>query len=192
MKAIRLLLVAMVGAALMSAGFYGCAKKEVRTEEGRVESQKPAVKEAPRAPEEGKAPMEAKAETKEAPPGPKEMPEPVESARAEKALQDVHFDFDKYDIRQGDGDILRKNAGWLKDNPKVIVTIEGHCDERGTVEYNLALGERRAQAAKNYLVSLGIKTSRMRTISYGKSKPIDQGHDEAAWAMNRRAHFVVQ
>ena len=79
----------------------------------------------------------------------------------------------------------------LKRNPSWVVTIEGHCDERGTAEYNLALGERRANAARAYLVSLGIPADRLRTISYGKEFPFDPGHDEAAWARNRRAHFVV-
>ena len=191
MRAIRLVLFVLVSAAFLSTGFYGCAKKQVKTEEGKVEAQKPAA-EAPKGTEEGKPVEEAKAEGKEAPPGPKEMPEPVESARAEKALKDIHFDFDRFDIRPGDAEILRKNAEWLKGNPKVFVTIEGHCDERGTVEYNLALGEKRAKAAENYLVSLGIKASRIKVISYGKSKPADPGHNEEAWAMNRRAHFVVQ
>ncbi len=189
MKAIRLLLLVLLSAAFLSVGFYGCAKKQVKTEEGKVEAQRPT--EAPKGTEEGKPVEEAKA-GKEAPPGPKEQPEPVESARAEKALKDIHFDFDQYDIRPADAEILRNNAAWLKANPKVFVTIEGHCDERGTVEYNLALGERRAKAAEKYLVSLGIKASRIKIISYGKSKPMDQGHTEDAWAKNRRDHFVVQ
>ena len=134
------------------------------------------------------------AETKanEAPPGPKEQPEPVEEAKAEKALTDVFFDFDSYVIRPDDASVLQKDADWIKANPGHVVTVEGNCDERGTVEYNLALGQRRADAAKNYLVSLGVSADRLKTISYGKSKPFDPGHDEAAWAKNRRDHFVVQ
>jgi len=108
-----------------------------------------------------------------------------------KLLKDIHFDFDKYDIRRGDEEILRENAALIKKYPKVKIQIEGHCDERGTVEYNLALGERRANNAKKYLVSLGIASNRISTISYGKEKPLDPGRNEEAWAKNRRAHIVL-
>jgi len=106
-------------------------------------------------------------------------------------LKDIHFDFDKYDIRPGDAALLKENAALLNKYPNVKVQVEGHCDERGTVEYNLALGERRANHAKNYLVSLGISPARISTISYGKEKPLDPSHNEDAWARNRRAHTVV-
>jgi peptidoglycan-associated lipoprotein len=106
-------------------------------------------------------------------------------------LKDIHFDFDKYDIRPGDAALLKENAALLNKYPNVKIQMEGHCDERGTVEYNLALGERRANQAKNYLVSLGISSARISTISYGKEKPLDPGHNEEAWAKNRRAHTVV-
>ena len=106
-------------------------------------------------------------------------------------LKDIHFDFDKYDIRPGDAALLKENAALLNKYPNVKIQMEGHCDERGTVEYNLALGERRANQAKNYLVSLGISPARISTISYGKEKPLDPGHNEDAWAKNRRAHTVV-
>jgi peptidoglycan-associated lipoprotein len=108
-----------------------------------------------------------------------------------KLLQDIHFDFDKYDIRREDEAILKENAAFLKNNPKMKIQIEGHCDERGTVEYNLALGERRASNTKKYLVFLGIPSDRISTISYGKERPQDKGHHEEAWAKNRRAHVVV-
>jgi peptidoglycan-associated lipoprotein len=108
-----------------------------------------------------------------------------------KLLKDIHFDFDKYDIRREDEVVLKENAGFLKNNPKIKVQIEGHCDERGTIEYNLALGERRANNTKKYLVFLGIPSDRISTISYGKERPFDKGHDEQAWAKNRRAHIVV-
>jgi peptidoglycan-associated lipoprotein len=108
-----------------------------------------------------------------------------------KLLKDIHFDFDKYDIRPGDAEILKGNAALLMKYPTVKIQIEGHCDERGTIEYNLALGERRASSAKNYLISLGLSASRISTISYGKEKPLDPGHNEEAWAKNRRAHFIV-
>jgi peptidoglycan-associated lipoprotein len=108
-----------------------------------------------------------------------------------KLLKDIHFDFDKYDIRREDEAILKENAAFLKNNPKMKIQIEGHCDERGTIEYNLALGERRASNTKKYLVFLGIPSDRISTISYGKERPLDKGHHEEAWAKNRRAHVVV-
>ncbi|MBI4827555.1 MAG: peptidoglycan-associated lipoprotein Pal [Nitrospinae bacterium] len=106
-------------------------------------------------------------------------------------LQDVNFDFDKSDIRSDARDILGKNADWITAHPEYSVQIEGHCDERGTAEYNLALGERRANSVKNYLAQMGVDSNRLVTISYGEELPLDPGHDDAAWAKNRRAHFLV-
>jgi len=106
-------------------------------------------------------------------------------------LKDIRFDFDKYNIRPADTAILKDNAALLKKYQNVKIQIEGHCDERGTNEYNLALGERRANSTKNYLLSLGIAADRISTISYGEEKPLDPGHNEEAWAKNRRAHTVI-
>jgi len=108
-----------------------------------------------------------------------------------KLLKDIHFDFDKYDIHPGDAQILKENATLLVKHPTIKIQIEGHCDERGTIEYNLALGERRANSAKKYLTSLGISADRVSTISYGKERPLDPGHNEEAWAKNRRDHFII-
>ena len=108
-----------------------------------------------------------------------------------KLLKDVRFDFDKYDIRPENAEILKGNAALLTKYPKVKIQIEGHCDERGTVEYNLALGERRADSTKKYLLSLGISPDRISTISYGEERPLDPGHHEEAWAKNRRAHTII-
>jgi peptidoglycan-associated lipoprotein len=108
-----------------------------------------------------------------------------------KLLKDIHFDFDKYDIRPGDAEILKENASLLAKYPIGKVQIEGHCDERGTIEYNLALGERRSNSTKNYLISLGISKDRISTISYGEERPLDPGHNEEAWAKNRRAHTIL-
>ena len=108
-----------------------------------------------------------------------------------KWLKDIHFDFDKYDIRPGDAENLKENATLLKKYANVKIQIEGHCDERGTIEYNLALGERRANNTKQYLTSLGISPDRISTISYGKERPSDPGHNEEAWAKNRRAHPII-
>jgi peptidoglycan-associated lipoprotein len=104
----------------------------------------------------------------------------------------VNFDFDKYDLRADAQAILRGQAAWLNQNPSRTVTVEGHCDERGTREYNLGLGERRANAVKNYLVSLGVAASRIKTISYGKERPICVASDESCWAKNRRGVSAVQ
>ena len=122
-------------------------------------------------------------------PGPR--PVPREFA-ATPNLRDVYFDFDKYDIRPEDAKTLDSNANWLKSNPNQLVLIEGHCDERGTNEYNLALGERRAKAAMNYLVSQGVQASRITIISYGEERPTCSDKNESCWAKNRRAHFLVK
>ncbi len=114
----------------------------------------------------------------------------VAGAVSVPALGDVYFDFDKYNIRPGDAETLKKDYGWIGSNTNDKVRIEGNCDERGTVEYNLALGQKRADAAKAFLVSLGADASRLDTVSYGKEKPVDPGHNEEAWAKNRRDHFT--
>jgi peptidoglycan-associated lipoprotein len=106
-------------------------------------------------------------------------------------LAEVHFDFDSSDVREADRAILNRNADVLKKYDFMIVTVEGHCDSRGTVEYNLALGERRAKAASDYLVSLGVPAARLKTVSYGKEVTICSEQTEDCWARNRRAHFAV-
>ncbi len=106
-------------------------------------------------------------------------------------LKDVFFDTDKADLTPEARDILAANAAWLRQHPTVRILVEGHCDERHTAEYNLALGWRRANAVKNYLVSLGVDGGRIDTISYGEERPFALGHDESAWRLNRRAHFVI-
>jgi peptidoglycan-associated lipoprotein len=124
-------------------------------------------------------------------PAPATPPRPSEF-RAVDALRDIFFEFDRYNIRSGDARILDANAAWLKENGNQLLLIEGHCDERGTSEYNLALGERRAKAAMNYLVNQGIQASRITIISYGKERPSCMEQNEACWAKNRRAHFLVK
>jgi peptidoglycan-associated lipoprotein len=106
-------------------------------------------------------------------------------------LAEVHFDFDKADVREADRATLAKNADALKRFDFLRVTVEGHCDERGTVEYNLALGERRSRAAYDYLVSLGVPADRLKTVSYGKEVPVCTQSNEECWQRNRRAHFTV-
>lgn len=130
-------------------------------------------------------PTEQKAETPPPPPAP-------EPEKPKLTLQDAFFDFDDFSLRSDAKAALDNDAKYMEQNASANVIIEGHCDERGSVEYNLALGEKRARAAKDYLVSYGIPAARITTISYGKERPFDPGHDEAAWAKNRRAHFVTK
>lgn len=128
------------------------------------------------------------------------QPKPMEKAASESAkkelgvlsLENVYFDYDKYNLTPSALDILARHAQALKQYREIPVVIEGHCDERGTIEYNLALGEKRANAVKDYLVSLGIERSRLSTISYGKERPVDTRSNETAWARNRRAEFVIK
>jgi peptidoglycan-associated lipoprotein len=132
-------------------------------------------------------PAPAPAPTPEPPARPAPAPEPT---RVE--LGDVYFDYDKSDLRSDARATLTENGKQLVASSAVSLTIEGHCDERGTVDYNLALGERRAEAAKQFLVSYGVDGGRIRTVSYGENRPFAMGHDESAWSQNRRAHFVVE
>ena len=115
----------------------------------------------------------------------------LEQINREKPLANVYFDYDKALIRDDAKPVLETNASWLTKFRTIKILIEGHCDERGTEEYNLALGEKRAKATMDYLGNLGIATDRMKVLSYGKSQPIDPGHDETAWQKNRRAQFMV-
>jgi peptidoglycan-associated lipoprotein len=106
-------------------------------------------------------------------------------------LKDVHFAFDSFELDESARQTLQQSSEWLKEHPKAKVEIEGHTDERGTVEYNLALGAKRARAAKDYLVTLGASADRLSTISYGEELPLCREHDDSCWGRNRRAHFVV-
>ena len=145
------------------------------------------------------APSEPVATTPVAPapvaPPPAPAPEPAVVAEAPKppelTVKDIFFDFDQSVIREDSRKTLADNIQWLRANAAAKVTIEGHCDERGSSEYNLALGERRGRVTRDYLVAAGINASRITTISYGKERPFVLGHDESAWKWNRRAHFVV-
>ncbi len=138
----------------------------------------------------------------EAPPAeapPAAPPAQVQSSVVPGSVQDfkvnvgdtVHFEYDKYDITAEDKDVLQRQATWLQKYPQVRVTVEGHCDERGTREYNLALGARRANSVKEYLVSLGVSSARLDTISYGKERPICTESDESCWAQNRRGVTTI-
>jgi peptidoglycan-associated lipoprotein len=129
--------------------------------------------------------------TVSAPPPPPAAHQPTIQELFDKEVRDAFYDFDKSDIRADARDALSQTAQFLRSYPQVKVAIEGHCDERGSTEYNLALGDRRAAAAKQFLVSLGIAADRMETVSYGKERPFCTTHDEECWQQNRRAHFVM-
>jgi peptidoglycan-associated lipoprotein len=116
----------------------------------------------------------------------------ISELNAQGVLQTVYFDFDKSDLSGETRRVLRLNADWMQKNTEYRIVIEGHCDERGTIEYNLALGQRRAQAVRDYLTNMGVAADRMRLVSYGEEKPADPAHSEAAWALNRRAAFVIE
>jgi peptidoglycan-associated lipoprotein len=118
-------------------------------------------------------------------------PQPKEFGGA-TGLQDIHFDFDKYVIRPEDAELLSADADWLREHPRAVILIEGHCDDRGTNEYNLALGNHRAESALKFLLSRGIARSRMSTLSYGEERPLCTEETEECWAQNRRAHFLVK
>ncbi len=166
----------------------GCPKKTVVKEEPSVKKEEAAKPEAERAPKEKEQATKEQFEKSLA----AERSPGIQGQVFESSLlKDIHFNFDKYDIRPEDSAILKENAALLKKFSNVKVQIEGHCDARGTVEYNLALGERRANKTKDYLVSLGISTDRISTISYGKERPLDPGQNEEAWAKNRRAHTII-
>jgi len=119
------------------------------------------------------------------------MAKSLEQINREKPLLTIYYDYDKFFIREDAKPAIERNASWLKKFKTAKFLIEGHCDERGTEDYNLALGEKRAKSAYDYLLALGIPAERMKTISYGKSQPVDMGHDEAAWQKNRRGQFLV-
>jgi peptidoglycan-associated lipoprotein len=156
-----------------------------------------AQRQVTQAPEQGQAQATAKtgAQKEIVSEKPADSAQQSEAKQAERELEtkveDVHFDFDKSDVRDDAKPTLKKLSGMLSANTKLQVVIEGNCDERGTSEYNLALGDRRANAAKSYLVSLGIPSGRSKTISYGKEKPLCTESSEECWSKNRRDHFVL-
>ncbi len=164
---------------LVLISFGGCAKKVATT------TQAVEVKEKPIAP----PPQEET--TKEQPPAVIEQPIVKESAPS-GTLADIYFDFDRSDIRPDAKQTLEGNSQWLKVNARGRIKIEGNCDERGTTEYNLALGQRRAEAAKRFLVASGVDASRISTISYGEERPVCTDHQESCWSKNRRDHFGAE
>jgi peptidoglycan-associated lipoprotein len=169
-------LVLGLGLALLLTG-VGCAKRVVK-----------APVEPPPAP-----PIATPAPTPPVPPVPPPPPPPPAPPQITAAdFMPAFFDYDAYALRDDARAALDQDARLLRENASLQITIEGHCDERGTVEYNQALGEKRAQSARDYLTGAGIDASRIQIVSYGKERPFEPGHDEAAWGKNRRAHFVLR
>lgn len=180
--------------AVLVAGLFltaSCAKKTVVSDATTIEDQ---AKTAADVAAEAEAARKAEQERIRQ----QELQE--EAARKEGAVQartrflnqHIHFEFDSAQLTDTAKALLREKAAWLKANPGTSIVIEGHCDERGTTEYNLALGERRAAAAKQYLQDLGVGAYRMTTVSYGEERPLDPGQNEAAYSKNRRAQFVLK
>lgn len=160
-----------------------CAQQEVKdtTEETAIEPEKAPEETATQASKGVQQPTEDMTAEERA----------ALAARNMFLSEDIYFEFDKATLDSMSQDILSRKSDWMRDNPDVVVSIEGHCDERGTNEYNLALGEKRAESAKAFLVDLGIDAYRISTVSYGEERPADEGHNEEAWAKNRRGHFII-
>ena len=187
----------LTGISLVALLVGGCANKEVvkseeavvpKSEPVRVEAAKPEVK-----PLEQLKPVELPRTAETVPASSDQLEQQSGKASlAESSFETVYYDFDRADLRQDAREALARNAEiMLKSKSDAKIQIEGHCDERGSAEYNLALGERRAKSSLQYLITLGVKADRLSIISYGKEKPAVQGSDEAAWVKNRRAEFVV-
>jgi len=192
--------VVLMGVVLLSVGLLaGCPKRPEVAQAGPG-AVGPGAATAPTsptspvpAPRVGEAPVTRPAPPAETPIRPASPVAPATSTTPAAAvpLQDIFFDFDKSNIRDDQRAALNGDMAWLKANPTAKVIIEGHADERGTNEYNLALGERRAKVTRDYLVAIGVGAERISTVSYGEERPFVLGHDESAWKWNRRGHFVL-
>jgi len=181
----KYLVIALMIPALLC--MVSCSKKNVKADSAApAVSDDAAAREAKRLAEEKRLKDEALAAQKKA------ALDAAEKAKNRFLMDDVYFDFNSAVLTKEAQGVLNLKRQWLLENSANQVTIEGNCDERGTNAYNLALGDRRAQSAKKFLVNAGISESRMGTVSYGEEKPVDPGHTEAAWAKNRRAHFVLK
>jgi peptidoglycan-associated lipoprotein len=180
-KTVFIFTLAVFAAALVLAG---CAKKVLEPIPTGVPAAVTPQAAPPEAAGEPSMEMEPVPQARAAGQAPGAKRAPIEEV-------DVYFEYDSFDLSPRAKKVLADAAAFLNDHPGVKVQIEGHCDERGTSEYNLALGERRAKAAHEYLVFLGVDAKRLSTVSYGEERPVDPGHNEQAWAKNRRVHFSV-
>ena len=206
MKSLRVFLAVLMILAIGTAS--GCAKKTIRSDAvgytpSRVEPRPAEAKPEAESPDKTAA-LEKEKKLSEESLREESLREKAlreEAARKEAAsreaalkaakLEPIYFEFDQWSIREDQKEVMVKNSQWLKANPNAKVRLEGHCDERGTAEYNLALGQKRAEAAKAFLEGLGISSQRMATVSYGEERPLDAGHNDAAWAKNRRVDVLA-
>jgi peptidoglycan-associated lipoprotein len=174
--------------------YVGCAGKQLTKSEGTASAQnESAIKQNEQSNAAGKsAKQNEQSNANDESARQNNSKEQTMRAQIISDLTDIHFEFDRYSISPEDRQILSGHAGYLLKNKNVKVIIEGNCDERGTTEYNLALGDKRAREAMNFLVNSGVDRERIKTISYGKERPLDPDHNEEAWAKNRRDHFVVE
>jgi peptidoglycan-associated lipoprotein len=192
MKKTLWLLLILVIALGLAFSVSGCAKKKVATED---EMDTAVEERVPKPGEPGyekiyEESMAAKEESLEAQAA-MDKEQKVLEGRTSAPLLPIYFDFDKSNIKMDQRTRIEKNADYLKENPAAKIRIEGNCDERGTNEYNMALGERRALSAKKYMMNLGVHGDSMHTISFGEEKPLLHGHDEYSWAQNRRDDFII-
>jgi peptidoglycan-associated lipoprotein len=178
--------------------YAGCAEKQITKREGTVYTQdESSAKQNVQSNAVGKS-AKQNGRTSAGKKSAKQNNSKEQTTKAQAAvrrtadLADIHFDFDRYDIRQEDRKILSSLADYLLKNENVKIVIEGNCDERGTAEYNLALGSSRAQEAKKFLINSGVNPRRIKTISYGMERPLDPAHNEEAWAKNRRDQFIIK
>jgi len=188
------LVLTLVLATWVAFSVSSCAKQKISSEPATTTAQEAAQRRA--AEEARQRELERQKTLKEEDLGDESLSEEMARQKTPSAKsifenEDIYFEFDSIRLSPQAQEILAKKAKWLRANPAAKITIEGHCDDRGTTEYNLALGEGRAQSAKAFLVDLGIDPSRLNTISYGEERPIDRTQTEGGWAKNRRAHFVV-
>jgi len=175
------------GVAVLVAGVVGCSSKKAKPYTGTdaqgsaaSETQTIPGRDATKPGDEGASDM-----------GADRSAVSVEDLNRRGYLKDVYFDYDRSDVRADQREALDHNGTWLRRHPEVHIVVEGHCDERGTAQYNMALGEKRAQTVTDYLVALGIQPARVQVVSYGNERPFARGHNEQSWRENRRAHFVV-
>ncbi len=197
MKKYLTILGLLIAMALVCMSFVGCAEKQAVVKDEAVQEQKVAPTQTKTTQADDEAARRAKEQADReaalrAQAAKDAAAKKNAAALADLNIQNIYFDFDKSNIRTDAREILKANADIFTKNANAKVVVEGHCDERGTAEYNMALGERRALETKKYLVNLGIDASRLETVSYGKERPADAGHDENAWSQNRRAQFLLK
>ena len=179
----------ILGLVALSTFFWGCPKRAPKTPAEDLSTKTSTV--APQPEEVTAAPAPSSSADRTPDPLSGDLAQVNSYAQSQGLIGEIFFDFDQSDLRAEARERLAKNAQWLAAHPEFTVTLEGHCDERGTNEYNLALGDRRASAARDYLQSLGVAANRLRTISYGEERPFCTQSDESCWSQNRRAHFVI-